>query len=261
MNRRQRPQTPLVEWCGRFLPHYFSCPPSRMHLWLAGRLETLGRGARLAVLAPRNSAKSTWLSFAWPLFCAVEARESYILLVAETSDQARRYLRSIRRELETNAALKQAYPDAAGADDAWNVDRLALANGVEIEALGTGASVRGRKNAADRPTLVVVDDPQGQRHLTSAAGRMGHWTWFTQDLLNAGSAATNFLVAGTSLHREALVDRLLRAPAGRPGGSRPSNSGRATCGCGRPGKTSTPTWTIITPPATPWPSIAAAATP
>lgn len=183
-----------------------------MHRWLEHRLGRLEPGNRLAILAPRNSAKSTWLSFAFPLRQALHGREQYILLVAETADQARRYLRSIKQELESNQALLKAYPDAAGPGGTWNVNRCTLRNGVEIEALGTGGSIRGRKNAEFRPTLVVVDDPQDRKHIASALQRRHHWTWFTQDLLNVGSSETKYLVAGTSLHREALVDRLLVQP-------------------------------------------------
>ena len=195
-----------------YLPHYFSLPPSRLHLWLESTLPTLPRGSRLAVIAPRDSAKSTWLSFAWPLYCAVHGRERYILLVAETADQARRYLRSLRRELDSNQQLRRDYPEAARHGDVWNADRLVLRGGVEIEAIGTGGSIRGRKNDQARPSLVVVDDPQDRKHIVSATHRLNGWTWFTQDLLNVGSPDTIFIVAGTALHREALVDRLMRQP-------------------------------------------------
>ncbi len=203
---------PLGDWAAEFLPHYFHRPASRMHRWLDERLAQMDPGARLAIVAPRNSAKSTWLSFAFPLRQALLGRERYILLVAETGDQARRYLRSIKQELESNHALRQAYPESAGAGGTWNVHRATLRNGVELEAIGTGSSIRGRKNAESRPTLVIVDDPQGRKHIASALLRRHQWTWFTQDLLNVGSPRTKYLVAGTALHREALVDRLLVQP-------------------------------------------------
>ncbi len=183
-----------------------------MHRWLDATLPALPRGAHLALIAPRDSAKSTWLSFAWPLYCAVHGRERYILLVAETADQARRYLRSLRRELDDNRRLRCDYPDATGPGDIWNADRLVLRGGVEIEAIGTGGSIRGRKNAEARPSLVVVDDPQDRKHIVSAIHRQNGWTWFTQDLLNVGDPETIFIVAGTALHRDALVDRLMRQP-------------------------------------------------
>lgn len=202
----------LLPWADRHLPHYLTAPPSHMHAWLDERLSRLTRGERLAVIAPRDSAKSTFLSFAWPLFRALAGSEPYILLVAETAVQARRYLRSIKQELEGNASLLAAYKHAAGRGDPWNIDRITLNSGVEIEALGTGASIRGRKNRQHRPSLVIVDDPQDRKHIASPTRRAGQWTWFTQDLLNVGAVHTNYLVAGTSLHREALVDRLFQQP-------------------------------------------------
>ncbi len=183
-----------------------------MHAWLADRLDRLEPGTRLAVIAPRDSAKSTWLSLAYPLYCAVTGRQRYIVLVADTMEQARRYLDGIKRELEQNAALRSDHPGSRRRGPAWKVNRILLANGVEIEALGTGQNIRGRKNVQMRPTLVVVDDPQDRRKVASATQRQADWSWFTQDLLNVGSPATIYLVAGTSLHREALVDRLLRQP-------------------------------------------------
>jgi hypothetical protein len=210
--RRPKVDLPLLAWARRYLAHYCYLPPSRLHRWLSRRLRQIERGARLAVIAPRDSAKSTWLSFAYPLYCAVSGRERYIVLVADTTDQARRYLRSIKRELELNIHLAKSYPGAARRGDAWKVDRILLHNGVEIEALGTGQNIRGRKNAQTRPTLVVVDDPQHRRAVASPTQRAADWAWFTQDLLNVGSPQTIYLVAGTSLHREALVDRLMQQP-------------------------------------------------
>ncbi len=214
-SRRRRPQAveiPLADWVGRYLAHYFHLPASRMHAWLGQRLQDLKGGTRLAIIAPRDSAKSTWLSFAYPLYCAVTARQRYIVLVADTTEQARRYLSGLKRELEQNARLLRGYPAAAGRGPAWKVNRILLGNGVEIEALGTGQNIRGRKNVQTRPTLVVVDDPQDRRKVASATRRRADWSWFTQDLLNVGSPGTIYLVAGTSLHREALVDRLLHQP-------------------------------------------------
>ncbi|MDA7978015.1 MAG: hypothetical protein MPJ50_04490 [Pirellulales bacterium] len=203
---------PLSEWAPRFLPNHFSLPPSEMHHWLAERLEALDTGERLAVIAARDSAKSTWMSLALPLYRALNGQERYILLVAETEDQAQRYLRALRVELESNELLQLTYGKAATRGGQWNAERIILGNGVEIEAVGTGTAIRGRKNLDARPTLVIVDDPQNRMHVASAQARETHWSWFTQDLLNVGTNETNILVAGTALHREALVDRLTREP-------------------------------------------------
>jgi hypothetical protein len=53
-----------------------------------------------------------------------------------------------------------------------------LRNGVVIETLGTGSKIRGRRNRQDRPSLIIVDDPQNEDHVTSAIRRERSWQWF-----------------------------------------------------------------------------------
>jgi len=82
---------------------------------------------------------------------------------------------------------------------------------VVIEALGTGSKIRGRRNRQDRPSLILVDDPENEEHMTSAVKRERSWQWFTRAVLNAGTVQTNLVVLGTTLHRECLVLRLQKA--------------------------------------------------
>jgi hypothetical protein len=51
----------ILAWGQNFLPRHFRLPPSRMHLWLAERLDALERhrGRKINLLGPRGSAKST----------------------------------------------------------------------------------------------------------------------------------------------------------------------------------------------------------
>src|SRR5258708_3765402 len=103
--RFHRPAPPgLVAWCETYLADYFYRRPSSFHRWLTIELETLHqrRGTRLDVIAPRGSAKSTWSSFAYPLYCAVHGLEPYIQIVSDTTAQAWIWLEAIRKELQDN---------------------------------------------------------------------------------------------------------------------------------------------------------------
>jgi hypothetical protein len=110
---------------------------SLFHQWLVGQLQDLHthRSSRLALVAPRGSAKSTWVSLAYPLWAALNRHEPYILLISDSQGQARLLLEAIKRELEDNPALAQAYPAACGQGSPWGQDRIRLANGVVLEAL------------------------------------------------------------------------------------------------------------------------------
>jgi len=205
-----RPPLPVSEWAARYLPSYLQRPLSAFHCWLAGALATLHgrRGTRLAVIAPRGSAKSTWASFAYPLYCAVEGYEPYIQIVSDSIGQASLWLEAIKTELEDNPQLAAAYPHASGAGPVWRQDRIRLNNGVVLEALGTLSKIRGRRHRQERPSLIIVDDPENEEHVTSALRRERSWRWFTRAVLNAGTPRTNVLALGTALHRDCLLLRL-----------------------------------------------------
>ncbi len=212
----RRPGLPrdLLDWGRHFLPAYFRQPPSKMHLWLAAELERAGnqRGARLNVLAPRGSAKSTLATFGYVLRCAVEGREPYIWIVSATRGQARTHLRHIRAELESNSHLARAFPRSTGRGPAWRASALELPSGGVIEAYGTGQQLRGRRRRENRPSLIVCDDLENDLHVVSPMQRAACREWFHGALLKAGDERTNVVNLATALHRDSLAMQLDRAP-------------------------------------------------
>lgn len=191
--------------------HYFPKKPSRFHNWFANRLDTLHeqRGQKINVMAPRESAKSTWI-LSYVIDAAVEGRETYIILTADTSVQAEKYLESIKTELTDNEDLAKQYPSACGKGQLWRNDAIETRNGVRIEALSTGKKIRGRKHGPNRPSLIIVDDPQNKDHINSPLKRDRSWQWMVQDVCNAGSPDTNLVVVGTPLHEESIVYKLTK---------------------------------------------------
>ncbi len=188
-------------------------PGSALHELLADRLPEASRqrGRHLNVLAPRGSAKSTWASFAYPLWSLAERTDDYVVLIADSTAQADLYLANVRNELEDNDALRDAYPHLRPGK-VWRNTALQVAGGARVESLGTGQKIRGRRQRATRPTLIVVDDPQSTEQCVSPLLRERAWQWLTRDVLNAGSPTTNVVVLGTALHRECIVCRLQRTP-------------------------------------------------
>lgn len=214
--RRQRGETveTLLDWARRYLPHHFRLPPSSMHRWLAFQLDrmTQQRGTKLNVLAPRGSAKSTLVSLAYVLRCALTGQEPYTWIVSDARHQACAHLENVKAELEQNELLAADYPQAAGRGPIWRTGCILLRNGVKIEAFGAGQRMRGRRHRADRPTLIICDDLQNDSHIQSAQAREQSRLWFHGTLLKAGSPQTNVVHLATALHREALGLELHRTP-------------------------------------------------
>ncbi len=204
----------VLAWGRRLLPAYFRLPPSKMHRWLGAELERIGaeRGARVNVLGPRGSAKSTVGSLCYVLKSAVEGAEPYVWIVSATKDQAQTHLENIKAELEQNPKLARAYPRCAGRGIVWRSSAIQLANGTTVESYGMGQQLRGRRRQEHRPTLIVCDDVENDLHVASGDQRAACRAWFHGVLLKAGDDRTNVVNLATALHRDALAMQLHQAP-------------------------------------------------
>lgn len=211
-----KPAGGLLDWISRHLPAYATLPFSRMHARIAADLDAAldQRGSWLAYPGPRGVGKSVILEAA-VMRAALEGWEPYILYASESLPLAQTHLESIRRELEDNATLAEAYPSSYGPGPTWHQERLQLRNGVVIEPIGTSTALRGRRNRTDRPSMIVLDDPQGDKGIYSAREREKALTWFDGTLMRAGSPDTNVVCIGNNLHRECIVSVVSQRPTWR----------------------------------------------
>ncbi len=195
------------EWERRYLPHHVTSEPSRFHVDLMADLSELHtrRGTHLNYRGPRGSGKTSHISNAYPLWAALEGVEPFTLLTAETGEQASTYLKTIRAEVASNELIRRDYPRSAGVGPVWRDDRIVLRNGSCIVARGSAGRVLGLKHGAHRPTLVVGDDLNQRQDAYSPTMRRRKIDWFLKDVLAVGTPTTNFIVAGTSIHREAIT--------------------------------------------------------
>jgi hypothetical protein len=216
---RSRPAGMSVPSFERFAADYFASyfthPPSKLHRWLVPMLAKLHqqRGQHICLIAPRGSAKSTYISSPiYPLYAALHQLEHYIVIISDVQSGANKFLATIKAELEDNAALRQAYPDLCRPGSVWREEAIELTNGVRIEALGKGGKIRGRKHRQHRPSLIILDDPQNLDDAYSETQLEKDSDWLSADVLKAGEPRTNYLVLGTALHESCIVCKLEQTP-------------------------------------------------
>lgn len=219
-HRRAIGAASFVGFCKMYLASHFKLPPSRMHVELSAVLQTLKdkRGQRLALAAPRGHAKSTVLSLAFVLWCAIYGYEPMIVIASATGDQAKQILKNIKDELLQNPLLQLDFPEICGplgtskGSKPFRGDQVVLPNRVAIWARGQDQGVRGIRHRQFRPTLIVVDDLEEQRSTTTPEARAKLREWFDRTLQQLGSPHTNIIVVGTILHHDSLLAGLTRAP-------------------------------------------------
>jgi predicted phage terminase large subunit-like protein len=209
-----------LEFFGKtYFPHYLDTPPSELHKYFCLRypqmivraMET-GEGDREADAAPRGNAKSTWTTLILPIWCAAYKHRIFPLLVSETALQAQDFISFIKAELETNERLKQDFPDLCGEGPVWRADTIIARNGVKIRGAGAGQKLRGMRHGSKRPDLVVGDDLENDEAVESPDQRKKLEKWFFKALMKIGQPDTVYIVVGTILHYDSLLNNLLKKP-------------------------------------------------
>jgi len=161
--------------------------------------------------APRGNAKSTLLSFALPIWCAVYKKKHYIVIVSDTASQADDFLTNIRNELEDNELLKMDFGPFQGT--LWTNSDLILSNNeVRIQALGVGKKIRGRRFRQWRPDLIICDDLENDENTASPEQRKKQESWYTKALSKAGDERTDKVFIGTIIHYDSLLTKILKNP-------------------------------------------------
>lgn len=209
-----------LEYFGRaYLAHYFVRPSPKFHgeldrIWREGVLKGMNPevdakrisradGCRRAIEAPRGHAKSTTFTFKDDLHAAVYGYKHYIIILSDSSEQAEGFLVDIKTELEENAALKEDFGELEG--KVWKSSVILLANGVKIEAIGSGKKIRGRRHKQWRPDLIVCDDLENDENVNTPDQRQKMKNWFAKAVSECGDTYTDIVYIGTLLHYDSLL--------------------------------------------------------
>lgn len=212
---------PLI-WARHYLPHhYFGGESAAFHHEV---MDLADDDMFTAIAAPRGHAKTTNLALAFVLYRMAVHREPYTLIVSDTATQAEQRTSDIHAECLENRALVEDYPHLALPDAEHYKKQKAkrttgdfiTVGGLRVMGAGAGQSLRGVKNGASRPTLIVGDDLENDQAVATPAQREKLWNWFTKSLLNLpGAVGARFIIIGTILHRESLLNRLVVGEDGR----------------------------------------------
>ncbi len=216
-----------LEYFGRaYLSHYFVRKSPAFHgeldkIWCEGVMKGLdpmreakqinrADGCRRAIEAPRGHAKSTTFTFKDDLHAALYAYKHYIIILSDSSEQAEGFLADIKTELEENAALKEDFGALEG--KVWKASVILLANGVKIEAVGSGKKLRGRRHKEWRPDLIVCDDLENDENVNTPDQRKKLKNWYDKAVSAVGDTYTDIVYIGTLLHYDSLLAAVFRKP-------------------------------------------------
>lgn len=217
-----------LEYFGRaYLAHYFVRKSPAFHgeldrIWRDGVMKgknpttqakeiSRADGCRRAIEAPRGHAKSTTFTFKDSIHAAAYAYKHYEIILSDSSEQAEGFLGDIKTEFEENVALREDFGELPGR--VWKASVILLANGVKIEAIGSGKKIRGRRHKQWRPDLIVCDDLENDENVNTAEQRKKLRNWFYKAVSKAGDTYTDIVYIGTLLHFDALLANVANNPS------------------------------------------------
>jgi predicted phage terminase large subunit-like protein len=215
--RRELGRSSILDFAQTYFPQYVTHKPAAFHEEICSLLMAMSdkRDSRFALAAPRGHAKSTLISFFYVIWSICYGKENCILILSATANQSEKLLSGVSAALVTNRLLREDFPEVfdpkAPAKARWTQEEIVTPNNIMVAARSVGQDFRGIKHDQYRPTLIILDDVDGEKNTYNAASREKVLNWFTSTVLNVkDTKKANFVAVGTLLHMDSLLNRLTR---------------------------------------------------
>ncbi len=235
--RRERAIFDYEFFCRTYFPHYvptehFSVFQQFIFKQLPACIDS-PKDAREDHEAPRGEAKSTYetqLGSLWSICRATyiqqhitsgklprKARKHMIGIIMNTEEQAAEMLESIKAELDTNPRLMMDFSEATGQGRVWQATTAITANNIKVRIGGTGKKLRGMKHGPHRPDQIHLDDLENDDNVKSLEQRKKTQDFVLKAVLGLAGpqGGMDVFLVGTSLHYDAAINRIGRAPGWR----------------------------------------------
>ena len=139
---------------------------------------------RVAIAAPRGTAKSTTTTLVYPLWRAAFKKSSedlFIVIISESQAQSINFLSRIKYHLDNSKMFHDLFGNLGSSTaERWTHTDVILANGARIVAVGTGQRVRGFLQGDTRPNLIIVDDFESALTAATPEARAKNKKWMTE---------------------------------------------------------------------------------
>jgi len=166
---------------------------------------------QVAIAAPRGSAKSTAITFAYVLASALFKEHQHILIISANEELASGFLNDIKVELQENDLITELFGFKRFIKERETEIIVELDGGYRFRIIVKGAEqrMRGLKWERKRPSLVVPDDLEDEELVASEQRREKFRRWFygaVKPILRDGG---KIRMVGTIMHMDSLLNRFM----------------------------------------------------
>jgi hypothetical protein len=213
-----------------YLPHLLKAPETGnvitwadTHLYFAahGRSWIRDGGLRTdrhAFVAPRDSAKSTWLFKILPLWAASHKHKDFIVAFSSSGAQAEGHLKGFKNELDNNRLLREDYarlcapakrPSGVNVSDTQS--SYFAKSGFTFTARGIDAENLGMVSTDNRrPQVIILDDVEPDETNYSVYQKQGRLLTITDAILPMNERA-HVVLAGTVTMPGSIIHELVQS--------------------------------------------------
>ena len=192
------------------MPNMFSVESPPFHYTVAETLMDRSK-KQINIIAPRGHAKSSIVGGVYPLYHIMfDKGPKLIVLVSRTQDHAVKLLGTIKDVLDFSPQFRQLFGYwGMNSAKAWAKTEVQLKDGSMIICKGTGQQLRGIKHGNQRPTLIVVDDPEDENNTKTSEAMEGNLRWLLQSAIpSLDPKKGRIAIIGTPIHQRCIVETL-----------------------------------------------------
>jgi len=166
---------------------------------------------QVAIAAPRGSAKSTAITFAYVLASVLFKEHQHVLIISANEELASGFLNDIKVELQENELITELFHFKRFVKERETEIIVELDGGYRFRIIVKGAEqrMRGLKWERKRPSLVVPDDLEDEELVASEQRREKFRRWFygaVKPILRDGG---KIRMVGTIMHMDSLLNRFM----------------------------------------------------
>src|SRR5712664_263195 len=201
----------LIEsFSGTFLSPRYDDPKPTPDFHRSGWALYCSSHPQVALIAPRDHAKSTGFTFDYILAETLFRASDYVILIGSTEEKAAEQLSNISDELHDNDDLVREFKVKEFEVDTRTEIIVVMQDGYRFRVLSRGAEqrIRGSLWKGNRPNLIVCDDMEDNEQVESKDRRNKFRRWFFRAAKQALSKSGKIRVHGTILHEDSLLNRL-----------------------------------------------------
>lgn len=197
-------------------------PLSKTHyqIWNEIQDAMLNRNnTRNCYVFPRSFGKSTTLTIPLAMWAALYCLHPFVVIDSATEKQAENFIQTIKMQIEDNDLIKSCFGDVINKELKYNASEIELdikPQRSKIQCVSSTSSVRGINYGSFRVGLLILDDAQDEKQVSTEKGCADLVSRINNGILKALQNKNNHVIAlGTVQRKGDLYDHFLHSPAWR----------------------------------------------